>query len=205
MYLRAIACLLCLALPQMAAATTFTFDITARIDSAFLRDPAQDALVEDGALLQGRLTYSDPPSQQFGSDYFYNIGLERFEISTPTGFGLSLSNRIVSIAAIGNTDFFSAQSFVSEDPNGWNMMLDLIADDWRGGATTLPAAFPGSFRSGWISAYFLDEFDIIQSVDATVLSITPAPIPLPASGLLLAGGLLLALRLARRRQPLRSA
>lgn len=183
-----------------ADAATWEFDIVARIDSAFLRDPVEDAAVVDGDLLKGRMSYSDPPSAQFGNDYVYAPGLETLSIATDAGFDLHLSAQVVSIASIGGTDFFVAQSFQSEDPNGWNMVFDIIATGWRGGDTSLPTYFPDSFDTAYISAYFLDEFDVIQSIEATILSVTPVPVSLPASGLLLAGALGLAFR-QRRRQP----
>lgn len=203
----ALSCLACLAFVQSAIASTREFDVVARVDSAFLRIPQQDALVPDGALLKGRFTLSDPPSQQFGGDYLYDPGLEVFEISTEAGFSLQLDNRVVSVATGGGTDFLTVQSFVSEDPNGWNMFMDLSAIGWRNGDTTLPTFFPDTFESAFISAYFLDEFDTIQSIDATVLSVSPSvattPVPSPSSGLLMAGGVLMGLVFARnRRRPI---
>ncbi|ABG33363.1 hypothetical protein CEP88_08830 [Roseobacter denitrificans] len=170
----------------LCSATTYTFDVTARVDGAFLRNPAENAQVVKGGDLNVRMTYSFPPSRQFGGDYLYNPGLETLTLTTPQGYRLVLDNRLVSIASIGTTDFFTVQSFLSEDPNGWNFAMDINATGWRNGDTSLPTMFPSTFDSAFLTAYFLDEQDQIQGIDATILSVTPATVPLPASGLLFA-------------------
>lgn len=192
--------------------STFDFDIVARIDSAFLRPSSDRIKVPIGGNLRARMTYSFPPSQQFGGDYYFTSGLETLSIATDAGFALTLDNRVTSISSSTNRDTFIAQSFVSEDPNGWNMVFEVAAKDWLGGQTDLPALFPLTFESAYISAYFLDEFDIIQSVEATILSIQPAreqpvPVPVPASGAFLgilglfAGIRLIILTSARKNDP----
>ncbi|WP_282063182.1 hypothetical protein [Roseobacter litoralis] len=187
----------------LCSATTYTFDITARVDGAFLRNPSENAQVVKGGDLNVRVTYSIPPSQQFGSDYFYNPGLETLTLTTPQGYRLVLNNRLVSIASIGTTDFFTVQSFLSEDPNGWNFAMDIIATGWRNGDTSLPTAFPSSFDSAFLSAYFLDEGDTIQGIDATIISISPAIVPLPATGTLLVSAAMLTLW--RRRKTIQTS
>lgn len=177
-------------------ATTWEFDILARIDSSFLRPNSVSFKVPVGSTLKGRMTYSLPASQQFGGDYLYNGGLETLSVSTDQGFSLNLSNRVVSIASQGGTDYFSAQSFISEDPNGWNLVFNLITTGWLAGQIALPTRFPTNFSSAYISAYFLDELDIVQSVEASILSINPvgdavAPIPVPPAGILLGGLMIL--------------
>ena len=184
---------------SLSAAATYTANVSARIDNAFLRNPSDNAKVVQGGALNLEMTYSFPPSRQFGGDYLYNPGLESLTLTTPQGFSLSLDNRVVSIASIGTTDFFTAQSFLSEDPNGWNLVLDITATGWRDGDISLPATFPSRFASAYISAYFLDEFDVIQSIDATVQSISPAAVPLPTTGALLVSAAGLALWSRRKK------
>ncbi|MDW3223644.1 MAG: hypothetical protein R8G34_12305 [Paracoccaceae bacterium] len=115
-----------------AWSATFDFDIVARIESAFLR-PAEDTVKTPvGGMLRARMTYSFPPSQQFGGDYIYAPGLETLSISTDAGFSLVLDNQVTSISSINDNDTFIAQSFVSEDPNGWNMVFEMSATAWLG-------------------------------------------------------------------------
>lgn len=185
----------------LCSAATYTFDVAARIDNAFLRNPSENAQVLQGGDLNVRMTYSFPPSRQSGGDYFYNPGLETLTLTTPQGYSLTLDNRVVSIASIGTTDYFAAQSFVTEDPNGWNFAMDIIATGWRNGDTSLPTMFPSTFDSAFLAAYFLDGADTIQEINATILSVNPAPVPLPSAGLLLASaGLLAAWRHRKRRR-----
>ncbi|WP_187428532.1 hypothetical protein ROLI_044600 [Roseobacter fucihabitans] len=173
-----------------AWAATFDFDVVARIDSAFLRPASQDAKVPIGGTLFGRMTYSFPPSRQSGNSYEYNSGLETLSISTQEGFSLTLDNRFTVVSSVNNQDNFIAQSFISEDPNGWNMIFEILTIGWLGGATELPSRFPTTFDTGYISAYFLDELDVIQSVEASILSITPVtgpvtPVPIPPTFVLM--------------------
>ena len=181
---------LCLCGP--ASSASMVFDIVARIDGAFLRGAGETAKVPVGGVLNGKMTYSFPPSQQFGSDYHYSPGLETLSISTPGGFSLTLDNRVTHLYSDSVLDVFLAQSFISEDPNGWNMLFEVNTTGWLGGKTDLPTAFPDSFDSAYIQAYFTDEGDWVQTVEATILSIKPegesvSVVPLPPAGALLGG------------------
>jgi hypothetical protein len=189
---------------QMVAATSLAFDFTARIDFATLRPAAQSAKVPVGGTLHGRMTYSLTPSQRFGGDHLFDPGLESFTIWTDQGYRRTFDNRVTGIASTGGTDILYAQSFLSEDPNGWHLALNIAAKDWFKGRTDLPLTFPDTFEYAYLEVYKTDEGNRPQSIDATILSISPvAAVPVPPALGLLASALILTLGLgrARRRRP----
>lgn len=78
------------------------------------------------------------------------------------------------------------QSFLSEDPNGWNMVLDFIepvTTGWLHGGSSLTESIPFNPADAFISLYFTDEGDRVRVVEATVLTVTRAnePVSAPAT------------------------
>ncbi|MFK7868595.1 MAG: hypothetical protein AB8B58_05070 [Roseobacter sp.] len=172
---------------QPAAASQLSFDIVARIDSAGLISPSETAKLPVDGTLYGRMTYSDTPSRRIGNTHYFGAGAETLRFWTDEGYERAFGNALVDYGSLPDRDFFYAASFVSEDPNGWNLFIDVLATDWLLGRDTLPIAFPDSFETAYISAYKTDEGDQIETFEATILSITPTvtTVPAPPAGMLL--------------------
>lgn len=176
---------------QAAAASQLSFDIVARIDSAGLISASETAKLPVGGTLYGRMTYSDDPVRRSGNTHTYTAGTETLRFWTDEGYERSFGNVLTDFGSSGASDFFYAASFVSEDPNGWNLFVDILATDWLLGRTTLPTAFPSSFDTAYVSAYKTDQGDWIETFEASILSITPTvtSVPAPPAMLLLLSAL----------------
>jgi len=148
------------------------FEFSATITSSFLTT-FNDPLAPVGSTLHGSFSYNLDTVSQFGSSYYFDPGTADLSVFTDEGFDLMLDNRVTNVAPGDTTDGFTVQSFVSEDPNGWHIVLDLMAPDFLGGSTDLPTQFLDSFDSAYVSVYFTDEFDWVRSIDATITSIAP--------------------------------
>lgn len=160
------------------------FEFSATIDSSYLTT-SNDPLAPEGSTLYGTFSYNQDAFVQFGPAYYFDPGAADLSVYTDEGFELMLDNRVTNVAPGDTTDSFSVQSFVSEDPNGWHIVLDLLAPDFLGGSTDLPTEFPDSFDDAYVSVYFTDEFDWVRVIDATITSIGPAeaqPIPFAETG-----------------------
>ena len=148
------------------------FEFSATIDASYL-NTSNDPLAPVGSTLFGTFSYNLDAFTQFGPSYYFDPGAADLSVSTNEGFELMLNNRVTNVAPGNPTDSFTVQSFVSEDPNGWHIVLDLLGPDFLGGSTDLPTEFPDTFDYAYVSVYFTDEFDWVRSIDATITSIGP--------------------------------
>lgn len=150
------------------------FTFAATIDSSFLT-VFNDPLVPHGATLFGEFSYDQSLSTQIGDSHYFDPGEADLRLYTEQGFELELRNAVTNVAPTEEGDFFTVQSFVSEFPNDWHILIDLQATGWLNGSNDLPNSFPDSFDYGYVSAYFTDEFEWVRIIDATLVSIDPAP------------------------------
>ena len=173
--------LLALFLSTAGIAAPLSFDYVAHIDASDRPGAPQ------GTLLTGTFTYDPDATGQSGDiNYFPDLGTAYLTARGEAGFFLSMETRVIVVAPGDVNDTMTMQSFLSEDPNGWNMVYDLIEpggpDGWLQGDSSLPDEFPLNPVDGFISLYFTDEGDWVRTVDATILSITPsAVVPVPAA------------------------
>ena len=186
--------LLLLSAPTYSA--TLFFEYTARVNSS--DRPGAPA----GSLLTGIFSYDpDTVTQVAAGNYFPNSNTATLSARGESGFFLRRNARVIVVTPGGTNDSVTLQSFVSEDPNGWNMVFDFIepaTNGWLQGDSSLPNDFPASPANGFISLYFTDEGDWIRSVDASILSVSVTTVPLPAAVWLFASSLG-ALFMARRK------
>ena len=173
--------LLTLLMSTTGFAAPISFDYVAHIDSS------DRPGAPPGTLLTGTFTYDPDASGQIGSmDYYPDLGTAFLTARGEAGFFLSMETRVINVTPGDVNDTMTMQSFVSEDPNGWNMVFDFIEpggpDGWLQGDSSLPDEFPLNPVNGFISLYFTDEGDWVRTVDATILSVTPSTVvPVPAA------------------------
>ncbi|MEM9058747.1 MAG: hypothetical protein AAGD86_14815 [Pseudomonadota bacterium] len=190
--------LLSLVYSGASLAAPIRFDYVAHIDAS------DRPGAPTGTLLTGSFTYDPAVTDDFGGgNYFPDLGTAQLTARGEAGFFLSMATRVISVTPGAVNDTMTLQSFVSEDPNGWNMVFDFIEpggdDGWLQGDSSLPEAFPEMPVNGFIALYFTDEGNFVRTVDATILSVTrSAVVPLPAGVWLLLSGLAL-LAAPRRR------
>ena len=146
--------------------------------------------------MTGRFGYDpDRIRYQAGGDYFPEALSAPMTARGSAGFALSLDARVISIApsvpnaAGGLLDVLILQSFISESPNDWYMVIDFRepggANGWLKGDDALPAAYPDPLSEAYLSIYFTDEYNWVRNVDARLLSVSPAAVvPLPAAAAL---------------------
>jgi hypothetical protein len=177
---------------QAASSATYAFDILGRDGRG---DP-----------IHASMSYSTPPARRVGNDHFYHPGQETLRVWNDKGFDLTLSNLVTGFGSFVGSggfpgfDFFYAQSFLSEGPNEWHILIDIrTAPGWLDGRGDLPEAFPRTFTSAYFEAFKTDEYERIESHDAIIVSVSPATaaVPLPPSALLTCS-VLLAMGLYRR-------
>ncbi len=91
----------------------------------------------DGSILTGRFGYDPSASSQSGSQHYPQFGTASLSAQGEGGFFLSRDIRIVNVAPGeswgGDYDSVTLQSYISEEPNGWNMVLDFLEpleNDW---------------------------------------------------------------------------
>jgi hypothetical protein len=190
--------LVAVAFSSAGLAAPLSFDYVAFIDSS------DRPGAPTGTLLTGRFSYDPAASDRRGDvNYYPELGTAFLTARGEAGFFLSMETRVIVVAPGDVDDTMTMQSFVSEDPNGWNMVFDFIepggTDGWLQGDSSLPDAFPENPVDGFISLYFTDEGDWTRTVDATILSVTPsAVVPLPAGLWLLLSALVVTFCSRRR-------
>ena len=197
-YLAVLAAGLCLAvLANNAWSASQSFDYTAYIDSS------DRSGAPAGTLLTGTFSYDPEATSNRGVfDYYPTSGSASLVAKGVDGFRLERETRVINVTPGAESDNMTMQSFVSEEPNGWNMVFDLIeptANGWLNGDSSLPTRFPLNPEDGFISLYFTDEGDWTKTVDATILSVTVSQVPVPAAAWLF-GSALLGLAAAKRRR-----
>jgi len=186
--------LLTLLLTQSAItnSTPLYFDYVAHVDSS------DRPGAPSGSQLTGRFGY-DPEqiSRQVGLGDYYP---ERFTAPMiargSNGFFLELDAQVIVVAPGATEDNMVIQSFVSEHANDWHMVFDFWEaggeDGWLQGNSSLPTQFPDPLNAPFLSIYFTDDFEWIRTLDATILSVTPAAIvPLPSAVILFCQSLLI--------------
>jgi hypothetical protein len=187
-------------------AAPLLFDYVAHVDSS--DRPGAPA----GTLLSGRFGY-DPEQirYQVGGDYFPEFSSAPMTARGSAGFSLSMDAQVIVVvpdfptAGGGAIDNLILQSFVGESPNDWHMVLEFRepvgVQPWLGGSNALPTTFPDTLTAPWLQIYFTDEYDWVRTIDATLLSVSPAaPVPLPAAAFLFAPAMLLLGAIAARRR-----
>jgi hypothetical protein len=170
-------------------AATLSFDYTALISGS------DRPGAPNGTLLTGHFSYDPAKSNPFGSyDYYPDAGSSTLYAKGVAGFSLSRDTRVINVTPGATTDRMTIQSFVSEEPNGWNMVFDFIEPGgptgWLQGDSNLPTVFPANLDNAFITLYFTDEGDWTRVVEATILSVSPSVVPVPAAAWLFGSALL---------------
>lgn len=154
-----------------------------------------------GSMLTGQFSYDpDAIRAQFGGDYRPQPASASLSAIGSNGFYLQRDLAVINLHSSATADAMTLQSFVSESPNDWHMVLDIYepGNSWLHGDTSLPTSYPAFTNAPYLSVYFTDEYNWVRTLDATLLSITPAsgpltPVPVaPALVYMLSGLLLLA-------------
>jgi len=145
-------------------------EFEATISSSYLTE-FNDKRAPHGSTLYGLFTYDEDIAVKIGGDYYFQPGETFFSVYTDEGFSLNLSNRVTAVAPTSLGDYVTVQSFVSEEPNGWNMFVDLFALDWLGGLSALPTSFDTSFATAYVSLYFTDEGNWLRTIEAQIETI----------------------------------
>jgi hypothetical protein len=163
-----------------ALAAPMYFDYTAYIDSS------DRPGAPTGTLLTGTFSYDPAATGQIGDNHYYpDSGTAFLSAKGVNGFSLTRETRAINVTPGAESDTMTMQSFISEEPNGWNMVFDFIEpggpSGWLQGDSSLPTAFPSPPDNGFISLYFTDEGDWTRTVDATILTVTTSAIPVPAA------------------------
>ncbi len=180
MWIRLLVALFFSAVVCSAGAATRVFEFTAMVDAS------DRPGAPNGTLMTGRFGYDPDRSRAIGSyDYRPELGAAFIEVVGSNGFRLKRDTRVIVVTPGDVNDTMTMQSFVSEDPNGWNMFIDFIepvSSGWLKGDSRLPDVFPENPADGFVSLYFTDEGNWLRSVDATLLTVAPASIvPVPAA------------------------
>lgn len=185
MMIRVIGALLCLVLHPILSgqlhAAPMVFDYTAHVDGS------DRPGAPTGSLLTGRITYDpDAMDREIGTHYYPTVGSATMTARGSEGFSLTQYIRVIVVTPGYTHDTMTLQTFLSESANDWHMVMDLIEpggdDGWLQGDNSLPSMFPAVLEDAFLSLYFTDEGDWTRSIDATVMSITPSSVPLPAAG-----------------------
>ena len=150
------------------------FEATAEINSSNVTNaPA-------GTILTLNFGY-DPEQIRFqvGSTYYFESGTAPLLATTPQGLSVNLQAPFAEPIPGDEFDQFFLQSFTSEVPNGWNLVLEFRTDGgpdgWLQGSNALPRSFPDTFLTDpvppYIELFFTDEFERIREIGATITSI----------------------------------
>ncbi|MCB1702477.1 MAG: VPLPA-CTERM sorting domain-containing protein [Pseudomonadales bacterium] len=176
------------------------FDYVANVDSS------DRPGAPTGSILTGRIIY-DPVAldRQVGEhDYFPTLGTSSISARGSQGFYLSQDVRVINVTPGPTADNMTIQTFLSESPNDWHMVIDFIeppggANGWLQGDSSLPTAFPDVLQYANLAMYFTDEADWVRNVHASLISVTPAVVPLPAAAWLFGSALIALAGFKRRR------
>lgn len=166
------------ALSGASLAAPIEYSYTARVDGS------DRPGAPNGTLLTGMFSFD--PDQVFtigSTDYRPNPGSAMLSAFGELGFSLTRDTRAIVVTPGGANDTLLMQSFLSEDPNGWNMVFDFIepvTTGWLNGSSALPESIPFNPANAFISLYFTDEGDWVRVVEATVLTVTRANAPVSA-------------------------
>lgn len=186
-------------LPGLARSAPLVFDYVAHVDSS------DRPGAPTGSTLTGKIVYDpDAVMRQVGeNNYYMESGGAYLTARGSNGFFLQMNVPIIVVTAGDVSDTMTVQTFISESPNDWHMVLDLIEpggdDGWLMGDSSLPTSFPSVLDNAFMSIYFTDEFDWVRTIDATLTSITPSQVPLPAAAWLFGSALLMLAGVKRRR------
>jgi hypothetical protein len=142
---------------SVATAAPMKFNYTAHVDSS------DRPGAPNGTILSGSFSYDPDAVRTVGSTHYFPVfGSAYLLAKGESGFRLERETRAIVVTPGGSDDTMTMQSFVSEEPNGWNMVFDLIeplATGWLDGDSSLPSDFPLNPDNGFISLYFTDEGD----------------------------------------------
>ncbi|WP_299648558.1 hypothetical protein [uncultured Tateyamaria sp.] len=152
------------------------FEFTATIDSSYLTT-FNDVLAPVGSTLYGTFSYDQDVGTQSGASHYFDAGAFELSVYTDEGFELSLFNRVTNVAPTDSGDSFTVQSYISEAPNDWHIVVDLFAQDFLNGSNDLPTSFPDAYDFAYVQVYFTDEFEWVQSIEATIETIVPVAEP----------------------------
>lgn len=186
------------ALSSVALAAPIEYNYTARIDGS------DRPGAPNGTLLTGIFSFDPEQAFNIGStDYRPNPGSAVLSAFGELGFSLIRDTRAIVVTPGGVNDTLTMQSFLSEDPNGWNMVFDFIepvTTGWLNGSSALPENIPFNPADAFISLYFTDEGDWVRVVEATILTVSRAnaPVSAPATLWLVVAAAVLILRQSRR-------